>query len=544
MTQTENANLKLKGGTRTQATKKNANKMESASSSSTFFTCFIVIALLGVWTSIAVVYFNPIDYEEVLGKLAAYDTDGDGDFDLEDAKMLLGMKTNAVHMASYDEDDVDQVVISAHEHLQEVPEPEVPTEASVVEQEQEEEQEEEDEREEESLDHAEIFEEEPEAVQEEPSAVEMGGPVEDLASKLGQSGEMPTTSQESGNDIEEPATEWATEDHVETTEEEEHVEIAEELSEVQADTEYDQREVAVSSEENVDEAAEGESAPLYDPIEEGPPIVLEKALSSERNTLGDVNPTFLHNSIKPTEEEPATAEDENEEALPEMEEIADIIEEDEVVLSDDTENEEVFSDDTENEEVFSDDTENEAVFSDDTENEDVLSDDTENEADLTDDTENEEVFSDDTENEEVLTDETENEAVFSDDTENEDVLSDDTENEADLTDDTENEEVFSDDTENEEVLTDETENEAVFSDDTENEADLTDDTENEYTLSDNNVDGTEEGTTIPSYTEEDKYAETGDVSAEAVEADAIVRAAEELEEELLEEKAVEIEVED
>nr|XP_044999316.1 aspartyl/asparaginyl beta-hydroxylase isoform X2 [Jaculus jaculus] len=66
----------------------------------------MVIALLGVWTSVAVVWFDLVDYEEVLakakdfrynlsevlqGKLGVYDADGDGDFDVEDAKVLLGL---------------------------------------------------------------------------------------------------------------------------------------------------------------------------------------------------------------------------------------------------------------------------------------------------------------------------------------------------------------------------------------------------------------------------------------------------------------------
>ncbi|KAG8133640.1 hypothetical protein E2320_011452 [Naja naja] len=37
----------------------------------------MVIALLGVWTSVAVVWFELVDYEEVLGKLGIYDADGD-----------------------------------------------------------------------------------------------------------------------------------------------------------------------------------------------------------------------------------------------------------------------------------------------------------------------------------------------------------------------------------------------------------------------------------------------------------------------------------
>ncbi|XP_069033673.1 aspartyl/asparaginyl beta-hydroxylase isoform X2 [Embiotoca jacksoni] len=56
------------------------------------FTWFVVLALLGVWSSVAVVYFDVVDYDSVIGKLMAYDTDGDGDFDVEDAKVLLGLK--------------------------------------------------------------------------------------------------------------------------------------------------------------------------------------------------------------------------------------------------------------------------------------------------------------------------------------------------------------------------------------------------------------------------------------------------------------------
>ncbi|CAL8294105.1 unnamed protein product [Lota lota] len=71
----------------------------------TMFTWFVVLALLGVWSSVAVVYFDVVDYDSVIarakefrvnfsevlqGKLMAYDRDGDGDFDMEDAKVLLG----------------------------------------------------------------------------------------------------------------------------------------------------------------------------------------------------------------------------------------------------------------------------------------------------------------------------------------------------------------------------------------------------------------------------------------------------------------------
>ncbi|XP_037058311.1 aspartyl/asparaginyl beta-hydroxylase isoform X7 [Peromyscus leucopus] len=75
-------------------------------SGGSFFTWFMVIALLGVWTSVAIVWFDLVDYEEVLakakdfrynlsevlqGKLGVYDADGDGDFDVDDAKVLLGL---------------------------------------------------------------------------------------------------------------------------------------------------------------------------------------------------------------------------------------------------------------------------------------------------------------------------------------------------------------------------------------------------------------------------------------------------------------------
>ncbi|KFR06223.1 Aspartyl/asparaginyl beta-hydroxylase, partial [Nipponia nippon] len=85
------------------------NGKKEGLSGSSFFTWFMVIALLGVWTSVAVVWFELVDYEEVLakakdfrynlsevlqGKLGIYDADGDGDFDVEDAKVLLGKYKN------------------------------------------------------------------------------------------------------------------------------------------------------------------------------------------------------------------------------------------------------------------------------------------------------------------------------------------------------------------------------------------------------------------------------------------------------------------
>ncbi|KAM5211595.1 aspartyl/asparaginyl beta-hydroxylase isoform 16-T16 [Hipposideros larvatus] len=86
---------------------KHKNGRKGGIPGSSFFTWFMVIALLGVWTSVAVVWFELVDYEEVLakakdfrynlsevlqGKLGVYDADGDGDFDVDDAKVLLGLK--------------------------------------------------------------------------------------------------------------------------------------------------------------------------------------------------------------------------------------------------------------------------------------------------------------------------------------------------------------------------------------------------------------------------------------------------------------------
>ncbi|KAM5281652.1 aspartyl/asparaginyl beta-hydroxylase isoform 4-T4 [Ctenodactylus gundi] len=71
-------------------------------SGSSFFTWFMVIALLGVWTSVAVVWFDLIDYEEVLGKLGVYDADGDGDFDVDDAKVLLAKKKKPKLLNKFD----------------------------------------------------------------------------------------------------------------------------------------------------------------------------------------------------------------------------------------------------------------------------------------------------------------------------------------------------------------------------------------------------------------------------------------------------------
>uniref|UniRef100_A0A8C8EXQ9 Aspartate beta-hydroxylase n=1 Tax=Oncorhynchus tshawytscha TaxID=74940 RepID=A0A8C8EXQ9_ONCTS len=66
------------------------NGAASGFSGTKIFTWFMVLALLGVWSSVAVVWLDLVDYDNVIGKLSAYDADGDGDFDVEDAKVLLG----------------------------------------------------------------------------------------------------------------------------------------------------------------------------------------------------------------------------------------------------------------------------------------------------------------------------------------------------------------------------------------------------------------------------------------------------------------------
>ncbi|XP_074550056.1 aspartyl/asparaginyl beta-hydroxylase-like isoform X2 [Halichoeres trimaculatus] len=111
------------------------------------FTWFVVLALLGVWSSVAVVYFDIVDYDSVLarakefrmnfsevlqGKLTAYDTDGDGDFDVEDAKVLLGLKeaeTPPVEASPVEASPVEQTdtdVKEASEHVAEATNEEAP----------------------------------------------------------------------------------------------------------------------------------------------------------------------------------------------------------------------------------------------------------------------------------------------------------------------------------------------------------------------------------------------------------------------------------
>ncbi len=50
-----------------QQAHKNGKKADVGGGTS-FFTWFMVLALLGVWTSVAVVYFDLVDYQGVIGE--------------------------------------------------------------------------------------------------------------------------------------------------------------------------------------------------------------------------------------------------------------------------------------------------------------------------------------------------------------------------------------------------------------------------------------------------------------------------------------------
>ncbi|XP_058524643.1 aspartyl/asparaginyl beta-hydroxylase isoform X2 [Ochotona princeps] len=95
------------------------NGRKGGLSGSSFFTWFMVIALLGVWTSVAVVWFELVDYEEVLGKLGVYDADGDGDFDVDDAKVLLGFKEGSAKEAFASERRVPPEDVELPDELEE-----------------------------------------------------------------------------------------------------------------------------------------------------------------------------------------------------------------------------------------------------------------------------------------------------------------------------------------------------------------------------------------------------------------------------------------
>ncbi|XP_031222516.1 aspartyl/asparaginyl beta-hydroxylase isoform X15 [Mastomys coucha] len=103
-------------------------------SGGSFFTWFMVIALLGVWTSVAVVWFDLVDYEEVLakakdfrynlteilqGKLGVYDADGDGDFDVDDAKVLLGLKERSTSERTFPPEEEEEEEAETQPELEE-----------------------------------------------------------------------------------------------------------------------------------------------------------------------------------------------------------------------------------------------------------------------------------------------------------------------------------------------------------------------------------------------------------------------------------------
>ncbi|XP_041923356.1 aspartyl/asparaginyl beta-hydroxylase isoform X7 [Alosa sapidissima] len=74
------------------AVSKNGRKAEGNS----IFSWIFVLALLGAWTAVGVVWFDIVDYDTVVGTLVPYDIDGDGHLGLEDAKVLLGLKEKPV----------------------------------------------------------------------------------------------------------------------------------------------------------------------------------------------------------------------------------------------------------------------------------------------------------------------------------------------------------------------------------------------------------------------------------------------------------------
>ncbi|XP_054618671.1 aspartyl/asparaginyl beta-hydroxylase isoform X2 [Dunckerocampus dactyliophorus] len=372
-------NLKSKDSTKVQATSKKGKKADSGSSSSTFFTWFIVLALLGVWTSIAVVYFNLVDYQGVLGKLVAYDKDGDGDFDLEDAKILLGLHQKTVDVAFHDEDAADPVVtydpepsteelneetvdVASHDEdaaepletsdpepsAEDVVEPDpVPVEddweamevdllstdalpedlAEALVDESLFEQEPRDEQEQETAEPPEVFEEDPEVVEEEPPAVESAAEEEPPA------GEMPAAElEESAEDMEEPAVDYVADEEVAL---EDHLEMDDGVMETTNDEEEAAGQVVEDEDQGVEEVPYEEHvedpALSYDPTEEeadpfemeeqASPVEDHQALPSEDTEDG------LYDSMEePTEEEDevATFEEEEEEVYAEVEEIADV----------------------------------------------------------------------------------------------------------------------------------------------------------------------------------------------------------------------------
>ncbi|XP_030636264.1 aspartyl/asparaginyl beta-hydroxylase [Chanos chanos] len=78
------------------------SKTSRKSEGHSIFSWLFVLALLGVWMSVAVLWFDLVDYDTVVGGLRPYDADGDGDFDVEDAKVLLGLKEKPIATVTRD----------------------------------------------------------------------------------------------------------------------------------------------------------------------------------------------------------------------------------------------------------------------------------------------------------------------------------------------------------------------------------------------------------------------------------------------------------
>ncbi|KAK7175664.1 hypothetical protein R3I93_000048 [Phoxinus phoxinus] len=77
------------------------SKSEKKSEGNSFFSWLLVLALLGAWLSAGIVWFDLVDYNSVVGALGrVYDADGDGDFDVEDAKVLLGLTEKPLTLES------------------------------------------------------------------------------------------------------------------------------------------------------------------------------------------------------------------------------------------------------------------------------------------------------------------------------------------------------------------------------------------------------------------------------------------------------------
>ncbi|XP_066576333.1 aspartyl/asparaginyl beta-hydroxylase isoform X2 [Amia ocellicauda] len=318
---------------------KNGKKGEGLTGSS-FFTWFMVIALLGVWTSVAVVWFDLVDYEEVLarakdfrsnisevlqGKLGVYDADGDGDFDVEDAKVLLGLKEKpiAVESRSLGEDEVAQPPEET------VPEPELVMEeeiqASVAEQDSEpppDEAEEEQEPEEEVAGDTEIEQEEEEeqeqvleqeAVAEEFQAeeeVELWDELQDteeLAEREREEEEQPYEVEEEDSVEEEDIVEEElplVDDNTEYAPEEE-----ERLEKDAPVAEEERMEAGVEEEEEEEEAAEA-------PVEDEADVSLEEEGTEEVEELAaPVEEEMVEETVPETHEEPEVKTEELDEAV-------------------------------------------------------------------------------------------------------------------------------------------------------------------------------------------------------------------------------------